>query len=496
MATVGTAIGLGATFAPVPWIAPAVAAVAGIAKLCQNVQTNRRLIKQLGSRCEALLTALRESCNGKSEESMKPAIDTSVYLLNDIKNRMIAWKARSKFSQFLQQDDIIEDIRKCNLEIDNFYDAFTIQSHMELHNWQMQFEENSKKDHEEVMESLTRIEDVVTVQSEVQNRSSADIAQMMFMMQSFMSKFEMGDRRHTDLASNLYAVQAASKQLLPNYDLKAAEVRRVGSHPVGGSPAFDIWEGEYLGREKCAVKVIRGIEVSPNTQKRFLREIKIWRDVWEQDKGNYILPFYGACHTDGPYPYMVSPWMKNGDALSYVKKYPDSVNRKFIIRHIAEGLRLLHTQNPPIAHGDIKAANILIDDHGRPLLADFGLSKFMEDMTGMPFTQSRGVSDSYRWFAPELCSAPGVLSVYSDVFSYAMTVLEVMTGEHPFSHIRRTPEVLIRMQQGERPRRPVGDVYVQRGLDDKLWNLLTRCWVSEPEQRPNIHQVLEELPPA
>ncbi len=45
-------------------------------------------------------------------------------------------------------------------------------------------------------------------------------------------------------------------------------------------------------------------------------------------------------------------------------------------------------------------------------------------------------------------------------------------------------------------RRPVGDVYVQRGLDDKLWNLLTRCWVSEPEQRPNIHQVLEELPPA
>ncbi len=77
----------------------------------------------------------------------------------------------------------------------------------------------------------------------------------------------MGDRRHTDLASNLYAVQAASKQLLPNYDLKAGEVRRVGSHPVGGSPAFDIWEGEYLGREKCAVKVIRGIEVSPNTQK-------------------------------------------------------------------------------------------------------------------------------------------------------------------------------------------------------------------------------------
>lgn len=49
----------------------------------------------------------------------------------------------------------------------------------------------------------------------------------------------------------------------------------------------------------------------------------------------------------------------------------------------------------------------------------------MEDITGMPFTQSRGVSDSYRWFAPELCCFPGVISTRSDVFAFAMTALEV-----------------------------------------------------------------------
>lgn len=72
--------------------------------------------------------------------------------------------------------------------------------------------------------------------------------------------------------------------------------------------------------------------------------------------------------------YMVSPWMEYGDAITYVTKYP-YVNRKRIIRRIAEGLRLLHTYEPPIAHGDIKGANIMINDKGDPLLADFGLSK-------------------------------------------------------------------------------------------------------------------------
>ena len=73
-----------------------------------------------------------------------------------------------------------------------------------------------------------------------------------------------------------------------------------------------------------------------------------------------------------------------------------------------------------------------------------------------------------------------------------------MTGEHPFSHITRTPEVLIRSTQGERPLRPSGldaDVIVERGLDDNLWQLLTECWDQDPQKRPKIQEVLARLPP-
>lgn len=59
------------------------------------------------------------------------------------------------------------------------------------------------------------------------------------------------------------------------------------------------------------------------------------------------------------------------------------------------------------------------------MIADFGVSRIVEDITGVPFSQSNGVSDSFRWFAPELCIDEGVLSVNSDIYAYAMTILEV-----------------------------------------------------------------------
>lgn len=69
-----------------------------------------------------------------------------------------------------------------------------------------------------------------------------------------------------------------------------------------------------------------------------------------------------------------------------------------------------------------------------------------------------------------------------------------MTGEHPFSHIKRTPEVLIRMQNGDRPRRPTNPEVPLRGLDDAMWALLQECWQEDPAHRPTIVDILARLP--
>ena len=64
-----------------------------------------------------------------------------------------------------------------------------------------------------------------------------------------------------------------------------------------------------------------------------------------------------------------------------------------------------------------------------------------------------------------------------------------MTGLLPFSHLKRTTEVLIAVQKGVRPRKPTDPEIRARGLDDGLWSVLTECWMANPFERPAIDKV-------
>lgn len=191
------------------------------------------------------------------------------------------------------------------------------------------------------------------------------------------------------------------------------------------------FQGLYLGREKVAIKVIRAVTSDPRSLRvsylmspwlrrpawfliqRFQREVKVWGDIWKIDGGRHILPFYGFCQNDGPYPwlhilswlavfdfltsffhrYMVSPWQVNNICLKDCQNFiphlsfsskmerlsamsrdiPISIidswfvsrllrsnfyNNAFPqVRGIGEGISILHSMSPPIVHGDIKGVS-------------------------------------------------------------------------------------------------------------------------------------------
>ncbi len=88
----------------------------------------------------------------------------------------------------------------------------------------------------------------------------------------------------------------------------------------------------------------------------------------------------------------------------------------------AEALTHLHSQEPPVIHGDVKPANLILTKGGRVKLVDFGLS------SAPAAPHRRAGTPGFR--APEL-AADGVPSRASDVYSLAATAFALLSGSAP-----------------------------------------------------------------
>ena len=96
----------------------------------------------------------------------------------------------------------------------------------------------------------------------------------------------------------------------------------------------------------------------------------------------------------------------------------------------AKGFAYLHEDcHPRIIHRDIKAANILIDDNFEAKVADFGLAKLSNDTHTHVSTRIMG---TFGYLAPEYASS-GKLTEKSDIYSYGIVLLELVTGRRPIN---------------------------------------------------------------
>lgn len=74
--------------------------------------------------------------------------------------------------------------------------------------------------------------------------------------------------------------------------------------------------------------------------------------------------------------------------------------------------------------------------------------------------------------------------------SHAHGCSQLCTGRQPFSHLRSEYAVIVQVISGRRPSRPTGAECLEPGLSDELWELMERCWMHDPKQRPEMEKVL------
>ncbi|KZP21630.1 kinase-like protein [Athelia psychrophila] len=194
---------------------------------------------------------------------------------------------------------------------------------------------------------------------------------------------------------------------------------------------------------------------------------------------------------------MISPWMQNGNIISFLQRETLSIRERVImLQDVAAGLTYLHSQG--IIHGDLTGANILIDDTRRARLIDFGLSSIKAMFEGTSYWSST-VGGAIRWRAPELLP-PWPLgestsvefvpdfTVACDIFSFGNVMLHAISDRRPYFNLRYETSVLMSICHGTRPKRPLVPL-----LTDSHWDFINWCWGDTPSARPCAAEVLSAI---
>ncbi|CAN1127632.1 Probable serine/threonine-protein kinase PBL21 [Linum perenne] len=104
----------------------------------------------------------------------------------------------------------------------------------------------------------------------------------------------------------------------------------------------------------------------------------------------------------------------------------------------ARGLQHLHCKTkPPVIYRDLKSANILLDNNFHAKLSDFGLAKL--GPTGDNTHVSTRVMGTYGYCAPEYAMS-GKLTLKSDIYSFGVVLLELLTGRKAMDSNRKHGE--------------------------------------------------------
>ncbi|GAB2292246.1 belongs to the protein kinase super [Dionaea muscipula] len=187
-----------------------------------------------------------------------------------------------------------------------------------------------------------------------------------------------------------------------------------------------VHKGILPNGEEVAVKALKAD--SGQGEREFQAEVEIISRVHHK----HLVSLVGYCST-GSQRMLVYEFVPNYTLEFHLhgegRPTMDWPTRLKIALGAAKGLAYLHEDcHPKIIHRDIKAANILLDYKFEAKVADFGLAKHSSDADTHVSTRVMG---TFGYLAPEYASS-GKLSDKSDVFSFGVMLLELITGRRPF----------------------------------------------------------------
>ena len=228
---------------------------------------------------------------------------------------------------------------------------------------------------------------------------------------------------------------------------------------------------------------------SSSHKKQIKREIKIWKDLSKFSNIVELIDFqWGEKHA-----YIIMELCEEGTLLDYVNNYEGNIPEMEalqIFNQILLGVNAMHSQNPPIAHRDLKIENILKKKRYYKL-CDFGSAsdepfdpkisdEFVKEQNFANFEKHSTLY--YR--APEMCDRYGehIVNEKVDIWALGCVLYTMIFKEQPFMNAQKL-EIINGNYNFPKDE--------QKLYSEKFLDLIRAMLTPNPDERPNIMQVME-----
>uniref|UniRef100_A0ACD6AAM0 Uncharacterized protein n=1 Tax=Avena sativa TaxID=4498 RepID=A0ACD6AAM0_AVESA len=237
------------------------------------------------------------------------------------------------------------------------------------------------------------------------------------------------------------------------------------------SNTFCIPEKKFHEEVKCLIKAKHKNIV------RFLGYCAETQGIVEEIEGNFVM-------ADQRNWLLCFEYVCNGSLDRHITDATRGLNWRFryrIIRGICEGLLFLHEKH--ILHLDLKPANILLDAHMVPKIADFGLSRCLGEEQTRAITEN--IIGTLGYADPQYLKT-GEMEYASDIYSLGVIIMEILAGVRRYHTDESVVESWINLLRASE-----GDMQMEQVR--VCYNIGIQCMDLDPKKRPVARHIVDML---